>query len=120
MIVPAIFRKTEAAANVFFLYAPFMKMRLSRSTERDNREIQNILSAEYGYSTAEAILNCQAKKPLHIDFACSGFFVFLYPNRAQKASRTAASRPRGMGMRAPLRIRTSPGDSSCTASRLTT
>jgi len=43
VIVPAIFRKTEAAANLFF-----MKMRLSRSTERDNREIQNILSAEYG------------------------------------------------------------------------
>ena len=50
---------------------------------------------------------------------CSDFFAF-YPTRVQKASRTAASRPRGMGMRAPLRIRTSPGDSSCTASRLTT
>jgi len=47
-VIPAIFRKTEAAANVFFLYAPFMKMQLSRSTERDNREIKNILSAEYG------------------------------------------------------------------------
>mgnify|MGYP007050168008 CR=1 FL=1 len=49
---------------------------------------------------------------------CSGFC--FYPNRVQKASRTAVSRPRGMGMRAPLRIRTSPGESSCTASRLTT
>ncbi|MCI7276890.1 MAG: hypothetical protein MR557_01100 [Faecalibacterium sp.] len=48
MIVPAIFRKTKADANVFFLYAPFMKMRLSRSVERDKREMKNILSAEYG------------------------------------------------------------------------
>ena len=27
---------------------PFMKVRLSRSTERDNREMKKILSAEYG------------------------------------------------------------------------
>ena len=72
-----IFRKTKVAANVFFLYAPFMKMRLSRSTERDNREMRNILSAEYGESAAEAILNRQAKKPLH---ECAATFYFLpYP-----------------------------------------
>ena len=36
------------------------------------------------------------------------------------ASRTAASRPRGTGMRAPLCIRSSPGASSSAQRRLTT
>ena len=37
--------------------APLVKMRLERSTERDKREIINILSAEDAQSNAERISN---------------------------------------------------------------
>ncbi len=76
---------------------PFMKMRLSRSVERDNRENKNILSAEYGKSAAEAILNRQAKKPLHSNLACSGFFIFSLPQSGAESLPDGGFPPAGNG-----------------------
>ena len=76
---------------------PFMKMRFSRSVERENREIKNILSAEYGQSAAEAILNRQAKKPLHSEFACSGFFIFSLPQSSAESLPDGGFPPAGNG-----------------------
>jgi hypothetical protein len=49
-----VYGRKAAAASVTI---PPVKMRLSRSAERDKREIKNNFSAEYAQSNAERIQN---------------------------------------------------------------
>ena len=50
----------------FSFTTPPVKMRLERSAERDKREIQNNLSAEYAQSNAEGISNRSSSCIYHI------------------------------------------------------
>ena len=57
MFRSAALSQKAALQMPFSSTTPPVKMRLERSAERDKREIQNILSAEYVQSAAEHILN---------------------------------------------------------------
>ena len=66
----------KAALHLPFPFTtPPVKMRLERSAERDKREIKNNLSADYGQSKAEAVLNRLALGAIHHKIRAFGYAV---------------------------------------------